>query len=78
VRDSYPRRSKPVAATCDTSRMAMGEPGLPGEFIWHDETIRIARVKTAGGGKRDPVITGAASNTSANTGMKWRTRLGEG
>jgi len=35
---------KPVTATCDTSRMAVGEPGLPLEFSWHDETIRISEV----------------------------------
>lgn len=35
---------KPVPATFDTSRMATGEPGLPGEFTWRDETIRVAKV----------------------------------
>ena len=32
---------KPVIATCDTLRMAAGEPGLPREFIWSDQTITI-------------------------------------
>ena len=36
---------KPVGSTFDTSRMATGEPGLPREFVWHDETIRITRVQ---------------------------------
>ena len=35
---------KPVTSTADTSRMAVGEPGLPREFIWHGETIRIVSV----------------------------------
>ena len=35
---------RPVAATCDTSRMAVGEPGLPREFVWRDRTIEIAAV----------------------------------
>ena len=35
---------RPVAATCDTSRMAVGEPGLPREFVWRDQTIKIATV----------------------------------
>ncbi len=33
---------KPVVATCDTARMAAGEPGLPKEFIWRGRTIKIA------------------------------------
>lgn len=36
---------KPVAATFDTARMAAGEPGLPGEFTWRGETIRVAKVR---------------------------------
>ena len=35
---------KPVAATFDTSRMAAGEPGLPREFVWRKETVRVAKV----------------------------------
>jgi hypothetical protein len=35
---------KPVTSTFDTSRMSKGEPGLPGEFTWHGERIRIAKV----------------------------------
>ena len=34
----------PVVATCDTSRMAAGEPGLPREFLWRGETIEITTV----------------------------------
>jgi len=35
---------KPVITTCDTSRMAIGEPGLPREFMWRDLTIEITDV----------------------------------
>jgi phosphoribosylglycinamide formyltransferase-1 len=35
---------RPVTVTCDTVRMAAGEPGLPGEFLWKDDIIRIAAV----------------------------------
>lgn len=35
---------KPVVATCDTSRMATGEPGLPREFVWRGRTIEVATV----------------------------------
>lgn len=34
----------PVSSTFDTNRMASGEPGLPREFIWHDEKIIVVRV----------------------------------
>jgi Family of unknown function (DUF6504) len=34
----------PVAGTCDTARMAIGEPGLPREFMWRDRVITIAAV----------------------------------
>ena len=34
----------PVVATSDTSRMAVGEPGLPREFLWRDRTLRISAV----------------------------------
>lgn len=37
----------PVAATFDTRRMAAGEPGLPGEFTWRGETLRVAAVRRA-------------------------------
>ncbi|HSS46938.1 MAG TPA: DUF6504 family protein [Burkholderiales bacterium] len=33
---------KPVVSTCDTSRMAVGEPGLPREFLWRGRTIKVA------------------------------------
>jgi Domain of unknown function (DUF6504) len=35
---------KPVVATCDISRMAVGEPGLPREFVWRGQTIEITGV----------------------------------
>lgn len=35
---------KPVAVTCDTTRMATGGPGLPREFLWRDQTVRVAEV----------------------------------
>ena len=35
---------RPVGSTFDTSRMALGEPGLPLEFKWRDLTIKIAAV----------------------------------
>jgi len=34
----------PVVATCDTSRLAVGEPGLPREFMWRGRTIEVAAV----------------------------------
>ena len=34
----------PVVATCDTSRMAAGEPGLPREFVWRGRTIEVEAV----------------------------------
>jgi hypothetical protein len=34
----------PVVATSDTSRMAVGEPGLPREFLWRGKTIEITAV----------------------------------
>jgi phosphoribosylglycinamide formyltransferase-1 len=36
---------KPIIATLDTSRMAIGEPGLPHEFTWRDQTVRIVEVR---------------------------------
>lgn len=35
---------QPITATCDTAAMAFGEPGLPREFIWRDQTLGIAAV----------------------------------
>jgi hypothetical protein len=34
----------PIIETCDTARMAAGEPGLPREFLWRGEAIEIATV----------------------------------
>lgn len=34
----------PVTATCDTSRMASGEPGLPRQFVWRGRTVEITAV----------------------------------
>jgi len=34
----------PVVSTCDTSRMAAGEPGLPREFLWRGRSVEIAAV----------------------------------
>lgn len=34
----------PVAETSDTARMAVGEPGLPREFVWRGRTISIKAV----------------------------------
>lgn len=31
----------PVIATCDTAGMAIGEPGLPREFVWRGRTITV-------------------------------------
>jgi hypothetical protein len=35
---------KPVVATCDTARMAAGEPGLPSEFVWRGQSIKVLNV----------------------------------
>ena len=35
---------EPVVETCDTSRMAIGEPGLPRQFIWRGRIVEIAAV----------------------------------
>jgi hypothetical protein len=32
----------PIVPTCDTLRMASGEPGLPREFLWRGRTIEVA------------------------------------
>ena len=34
----------PVLATCDTSRMAAGEPCLPREFEWRGRTVEVVAV----------------------------------
>ena len=34
----------PVVATCDTEAMATGGPGLPREFLWRGQTLRVAAV----------------------------------
>ena len=35
---------KPLTETADTSRMAVGEPGLPRQFAWRDRTIIVKAV----------------------------------
>ena len=35
---------KPLTETADTSRMAIGEPGLPLKFVWRGRTISITTV----------------------------------
>ena len=35
---------KPVIATCNTARMAAGESGLPEEFLWRGQTVKIVAV----------------------------------
>jgi hypothetical protein len=32
---------KPITETADTSRMAVGEPGLPREFVWRGRTVTV-------------------------------------
>ena len=32
---------KPISETADTSRMAIGESGLPREFVWRSRTIIV-------------------------------------
>ena len=34
----------PVVAKFDTARMAVGEPGLPREFLWRGRTVEIVAV----------------------------------
>lgn len=34
----------PNVATCDAARMALGEPGLPREFLWRGRTIEVTAV----------------------------------
>ena len=38
---------EPVIATYDTGRMAVGEPGLPGKFLWRGQNFVIADVLRA-------------------------------
>jgi len=38
---------KPLCDTCDTLRMAAGEPGLPCKFLWRGRTIEIATILSA-------------------------------
>lgn len=35
---------RPVTGTADTARMAIGEPGLPNEFVWRGRTILVTAV----------------------------------
>jgi len=35
---------KPLTETADTSRMAIGEPGLPSEFVWRDRTVTVRKL----------------------------------
>jgi phosphoribosylglycinamide formyltransferase-1 len=35
---------KPITQTADTSRMAVGEPGLPREFVWQGRTVTVRAV----------------------------------
>jgi hypothetical protein len=35
---------KPVTETADTSRMAIGEPGLPHKFVWRGRTVTVRAV----------------------------------
>src|SRR5512137_490109 len=35
---------KPLTETADTERMAIGEPGLPKEFVWRGQTVTVASV----------------------------------
>jgi len=37
---------KPVKETFDASRMVAGGPGLPSEFVWRGERVRIAKVRS--------------------------------
>jgi hypothetical protein len=34
----------PITETSDTSHMAIGEPGLPSQFLWRGRTIEIVSV----------------------------------
>jgi|SRR5580704_8336582 hypothetical protein len=37
----------PETETCDAASMAAGEPGLPRQFAWRGETVRVAAVVRA-------------------------------
>lgn len=34
----------PVAGTADTSAMARGEPGVPGQFVWRERSYTVRRL----------------------------------
>jgi len=38
---------KPITATCHTTQMAAGAPGLPGEFLWGKDTLHILNIVRA-------------------------------
>lgn len=59
----------PVVSTCDTSRMAIGEPGLPREFLWRDRTSGLLRF-CGRGGKPGSAVMAAPNGMSANTGSR--------
>jgi Family of unknown function (DUF6504) len=35
---------KPITEAADASRMAIGEPGLPREFVWRGQTVTVRAV----------------------------------
>ena len=35
---------KPKVDAIDTSRMAVGEPGFPTEFVWREKTVQVDKV----------------------------------
>ena len=35
---------KPITEMADTSRMAIGEPGLPRKFVWRGQTVTVRAV----------------------------------
>src|SRR5690349_19325232 len=57
---------KPVIATCDATRMATGEPGLPRQFVWHGRTIEIEAVLRSWH-EQGRAATAARRSTCANT-----------
>jgi hypothetical protein len=38
---------EPIPETIDATRMARGEPGLPREFRWRSEVVRVTQVLSA-------------------------------
>jgi AhpD family alkylhydroperoxidase len=42
---------RPVVATCDTSHMAVGKPGLPREFVWRGRVFVVAENLNTGAKK---------------------------